>query len=630
MSDNLMLLRDRTVAWVKGSWDQLLSMPFTSVPLTEIRRPEFVDTIADLTRPEQAEYVIDFASRVVSASMDAPAVCHLDTGIRRSHLALRDSLNEEDVHSVVEGTTGDVHGHGTSMAGLALFGCLDDLLLGSSKIELTHRLESVKILPDNGGQNDPDSWGLLTARAVATPEAVARRQRVFCMPVTAPPEAPGQPSLWSASVDALSVGVDIGHSERGIALLGRPDPTASRLFVISAGNVQAANYSDDHLTISDVSPVEDPAHAWNALTVGAHTELVGVPSDPDFAGWAPVASEGNVSPHSRTSLLFDEKYWPVKPDICMEGGNLLSDGSGLFHEAHSVATLRSLDNRSDDAIGSAFATSAATAQAAGLAARVMSLYPDYWPETVRGLIVHGAEWTPEMRRQLDERADRAHKEAMLRRFGWGVPVDENVLYSSNQTVTLVTQDEIVPFSGTDFKSRTIRLHSLPWPEEQLYALGDAPVELRVTLSYFIEPSASRRGWRDRYLYPSHMLRFDLKDGDLETEESFLRRVNHRSAPGDHQGSSIADRWLIGTNQRNSGSLHQDVWEGTGSELARSGMIAVTPVGGWWKYRKDPERKDLPVRYSLIVSLRTQEQTIDLYEPVRTQVDLDIPTEVPSV
>ncbi|PPH70520.1 subtilisin family serine protease [Rathayibacter sp. AY1D4] len=629
MSDNLMLLRDRTVAWVKGSWDQLLSMPFTSVPVTEVRKPEFVDTVADLSSPEQAEYVVDFADRVVSASLDAPAVCHLDTGVRQSHFALRGSLNQEDMHSVVEGSTDDLHGHGTSMAGLALFGSLEELLLGSTKIELVHRLESVKILPDRGNQNDPDSWGLLTARAVSTPEAVSRRQRVFCMPVTAPPEAPGQPSLWSASVDALSVGVDVGHSERGIALLGRPDPTASRLFVISAGNVQAASYSDDHLTVSDVSPVEDPAHAWNALTVGASTHLVDVPTDPDFEGWSPVASEGNISPHSRTSLLFDEKYWPVKPDICMEGGNLLSDGAGSFHEAHSVATLRSLDNQSDSAIGSAYATSAATAQAAGLAARVMARYPEYWPETVRGLIVHGAEWTPEMRRQLDEKTYRAHKEAMLRRFGWGVPTEANVLTSTNQTVTLVTQDEITPFSGTDFKSKTIRLHSLPWPEEQLYVLGDTPVELRVTLSYFIEPSASRRGWRDRYLYPSHMLRFDIKDGDFETEESFLRRVNHRPTRGDHQASSITDRWLIGTNQRNSGSLHQDVWEGTGTQLARSGSIAVTPVGGWWKYRKDAERQDLSVRYSLIVSLRTQEQTVDLYEPIRTQVELDIPVEVPG-
>jgi hypothetical protein len=152
MSDNIMLLRDRTIAWVKGTWESLLPLPFTRVPLTEVRKPEFVDTIADLSRDEQTEYAEDLSSRILPASVDAPAVCHLDTGVRRTHLGLRESLSETDVHSVVPGTTDDLNGHGTSMAGLALFGAMDGLLLDSSSIRLAHRLESVKILPDHGAR----------------------------------------------------------------------------------------------------------------------------------------------------------------------------------------------------------------------------------------------------------------------------------------------------------------------------------------------------------------------------------------------------------------------------------------------------------------------------------------------
>ncbi|MEU4647354.1 hypothetical protein [Nocardia fluminea] len=40
-----------------------------------------------------------------------------------------------------------------------------------------------------------------------------------------------------------------------------------------------------------------------------------------------------------------------------------------------------------------------------------------------------------------------------------------------------------------------------------------------------------------------------------------------------------------------------------------------------------DRIDSPVRYSLILSLRTPEQSIDLYTPIATQLQVPIETEV---
>lgn len=39
------------------------------------------------------------------------------------------------------------------------------------------------------------------------------------------------------------------------------------------------------------------------------------------------------------------------------------------------------------------ATSAATAQAAYMAAELMSAYPSLWEESIRALMVHSAQWT---------------------------------------------------------------------------------------------------------------------------------------------------------------------------------------------------------------------------------------------
>lgn len=40
-------------------------------------------------------------------------------------------------------------------------------------------------------------------------------------------------------------------------------------------------------------------------------------------------------------------------------------------------------------------------------------------------------------------------------------------------------------------TRDMNLHSLPWPKDELEALQDTPVEMRITLSYFIEPIHQR-------------------------------------------------------------------------------------------------------------------------------------------
>jgi hypothetical protein len=629
VADRVLLLNDRTVMWVRSTWAQLQALPFTKVPVTEIRRPEFADTIEDLPRDDQDELTEDLVDRITTTNDPAaPAVCHLDSGVRRTHALLTDSLAASDAHTLV-GTTDDRVKHGTLMAGLSLLGPLDDLLLGTASVVLRHRLESVKVLPDSPATNDPRAYGLVTAQGVALPEATVSRPRVFCMPITAQPDRdPGEPSLWSASVDALAAGVDIAAHGDTIELLGAPDPDAARLFIVSAGNIRYPDYEHDYRARCDLSPIEDPAQAWNALTVGAFTELTSLPTDPSYSSWSAVGEAGDISPHSRTSVPFSHRTWPVKPDICMEGGNVLTDGVSDFDPNVPLLCLRTTGADDDLALTSVNATSSATAQAARLAAMARAQYPSYWPETVRGLLVHAAEWTPTMQTEVNGATNKTQRLALLRRYGWGVPTESSVLESTRQAVTLVVQDLFTPFTGRDHRARHFRLTRLPWPEEVLRGLGAADVTLKVTLSYFVEPTASRRGWRQRYSYPSHGLRFELKT-PTETVPEFLARVN-QEASAEEEGSppsSGSERWLVGPNQRNLGSLHQDIWEGSGADLADAGVIAVHPVGGWWKYARRDDREDREIRYALLISLKTSEEGIDLYTPIATQLELPIPAEI---
>lgn len=605
----------------------------TDLPFTEIRTPSFIDTVEDLSDSEQFEYVLDFSTRFIPAEVGAPVVCHLDSGVFRAHALLEGSLASSDQHSIFTVSNGhDRNGHGTSMAGIALYGeHLDDLLLGTQTIRLKHRLESVQIFPTPVGAQQRD-YASATIHAISIPEAGPSRRRTFCMPVSTKSDTnPGWPTLWSATVDALAVGTDIQVHSDGFSLISKPDSDAKRLIIVSAANVDPDSYSINHLDNSDMSPIRDPGQSWNALTVGAFTQLAQFPSDPTFHSYSLVAPAGELSPHSRTSLLFGDKPWPIKPEICLEGGNVLLGRQSFAEPKHPLLSLRSTGIRNDVDLTSANATSAATAQAARLAALTMNRYPSYWPETVRALLVHEARWTRPMQERLDACGKKKGERArLLRRYGWGVPTEEAVLTSSHRAVTMVVQDEFHPFDET-YAMRELRLHALPWPRDVLQSLGEADVRLRITLSYFIEPSATRRGWKGKYTYASYGLRFDLKAPTDITVKGFLARVNRQAREEEDEDYSStgnnSDHWLLGTQARHYGSLHQDEWQGTGAELAACDHIAVYPVGGWWKNNNRRDRRDLPVRYALLVSLSTSTQGADLYTPIATQLSVPI-TAVP--
>lgn len=412
-----------------------------------------------------------------------------------------------------------------------------------------------------------------------------------------------------------------------IELLGAPEPDNARLYVVCVGNVPREDWQADHLAVSDTRLVQDPAQAWNALAVGAYTELSSVPASSGFTGYRPLASRGELSPISRTSMMWSNS-WPIKPDIVLEGGNVLMSGDGKSFDTHDCMGVITTAMDEHKLLTSMTGTSPATAQAARLAATVWARYPGLRPESVRALLVHGAEWTPPMRALLDAAPNKTQRARYLRRYGWGVPTERRVLNSADSDVSMIVEDEFQPFELTktkDIRFRAMRLHELPWPAEKLRELFDTEVRLRVTLSYFIEPNPAGRGWQGRYRYPSHGLRFDVIS-PYETREQFQARCSNsarRSESGRREtAGSHQDRWYFGPMARTAGSLHGDMWMGTAQELAACRYLAVTPVGGWWKENKRKDRLELPIRYTLIVSLAVQGRA-DIYTPIAAQIGVPV-------
>jgi hypothetical protein len=193
------------------------------------------------------------------------------------------------------------------------------------------------------------------------------------------------------------------------------------------------------------------------------------------------------------------------------------------------------------------------------------------------------------------------------------------------------EDSVHPYekvAGKGIRTRDMNLHTLPWPREQLEALQDTNVQMRVTLSYFVEPNPSARGTTSKFYYPSHRLRFDVQRPLDASTDDFVARINaaaNRADDGDPIDPKDPDWWL-GDRFRHRGSLHQDTWEGSAADLASRGFIAVYPSTGWWRTRAALERYDLPARYSLIISIRTEQIDVDLYNPIANQIAAGIVVE----
>ena len=332
------------------------------------------------------------------------------------------------------------------------------------------------------------------------------------MAVTSEPSS-GQPSSWSAVIDQLCFG----------------DQGPQRLFVVSAGNVRDHLDPREYPDRNVLERIENPAQAWNAITIGAYTEKTAL-TDASYGGWRALAAEGDLSPHSRTAVNW-AKPWPIKPEILLEGGNWATDGGE--HQDEGPDDLSLLTTGAEPMRGNFEifnATSAATALAGNLAGRVIAELPERWPETWRGLLIHSAQWTAIMHPRLNGCKLETEKLAFLRTYGYGVPNFEHAVRSAESDVTLICEDQLQPFEKVEstVKTRHMNLHELPWPKKELEELGAADVELRVTLSYFIDPNPGERGWFRRHRYASHMLRFDMKR-PTETLKAFRSRINKQVA-----------------------------------------------------------------------------------------------------
>jgi hypothetical protein len=192
---------------MQGSATQLSTSLLYTDRLGEIRKPrETADFFTYLDYQEQNNWVQDLVSRTDHIiDQSRVSICLLDTGVNITNPLLSNLIPERHLDAVEPAwSRADTHvqGHGTPMAGLALYGDLTDVFPSTDRIQIYHHLESVKLLERNHA-HDPSVYGAVTQEAIARGEAInPNYKRMVCMAVTSEEfDHKGRPSSWSSAID---------------------------------------------------------------------------------------------------------------------------------------------------------------------------------------------------------------------------------------------------------------------------------------------------------------------------------------------------------------------------------------------------------------------------------------------
>lgn len=619
---------EHRVMLVKASARQLSSSLMLLDNLAELRKPQEINnfiTGQNVDFAQQQEWLQDLQSRTdIQFDRNSTVICLLDSGVNNQHPLLRNLVPDNRLHTYRPswGTndTWPRGGHGTGMAGIVLYGDLTHALASTDRIRIYHGLESFKIIHP-AERTDPEFYGVLTEYACSAPYVThPENKRIFCLAVTDGEIAfYGRPSSWSSAIDKIAFG-------------NLYNPSLPQLIIVSGGNVDflvSGATAADYPVKNQTESIHNPSQAYNALVVGAYTRMDRI-DQTVWHGVRPLAPNGGMAPANSTSIMW-ERQWPVKPDIVFEGGNLGVEGQRIRDDIHTLKPL-SLDREFLRYPFRPFGdTSGAAALASKMAAELTNRYPNYWPETIRGLLIHSADWTGTMLNGFNfSRATNADKQTLLRTYGYGVPILENALYSAGNSLTLIAENQIQPYrlENSTVRYNEYHLYNLPWPRDILLTeLATADVKLKVTLSYFIDPNPGNRQYANSFHYHSHALDFKVikPTEDLATFQRRISAAVEGEEDHDYQGGD--EPWYLSERVRSKGSVKKDFIVSSGAGLATRHTLAIFPKPGWYKTRKKLEKYASSVRYSLIVSIETAAQNIDLYTPVFNQLPVPLPVQI---
>jgi hypothetical protein len=408
-----------------------------------------------------ADYNLPISSfpEVIPPPEDHCGVLVIDSGVQRGHPLIAPVLGEADVfpdaqRQFIKGGPDDEEGHGTNVAGIAIYGNIEKCIEQRS-FDPTAWLFSARVTDENN-QYDED---LLLETQLRKAILAFIEQYPNCKVINI--------SLGNAEQI-------YGDGLKQFRLAARIDKIAYEyqhkniVFVISAGNAfyEEAN-SDEQLRtdypnylLNKSARIIDPATSAIALTVGSLSFGRGSITDSsDVRRQAIARLSGYPSPFTRTGFGVDGM---IKPDVVDFGGDLAIDLS--YHKNLDLPRrrMRLQDNvagvsvltLAKDYFGSLFqmcsGTSFAAPRIANLAAQLFTKYPDASSNLIRALIANSAvlpreiplEFQCQSKQPKGQKTKQINKQLAI--YGYGQPNLQRAMYSAENYVILQEDNILIP------------------------------------------------------------------------------------------------------------------------------------------------------------------------------------------
>lgn len=516
----------------------------------------------------------------------APGIVVLDSGLASGHPLLGAAVG--DTQSFLPGhMAADESGHGTHVAGIALYGDLAKSIENGSFIpEL--RLFSGRILDNNDENNGLIENHIDTAVRYFVSEYGCR---VFNLSF-----GDSRKPYRGGHVRGLAFTLDSLSREFGI------------LFVVSAGNVlpsqlDGLKWKQDYpkYLIHDDWSIIDPATAINAITVGslarwdASFNALRYKYDPSEL---PIAKIDQPSPFTRHGSTVGGA---IKPELVAFGGNWVLNarsGANHIHDQGLGELSTDLKFAQGHLFGLKCGTSFAAPHITHLAGKILTEHPEASSNLIRALLVaHATIPTPSSNIFEDD-------DSVRKILGYGFVDVRALLRSLENEVTLIAEGKI--------ENKRHHFYELILPDDFI-STGRRNREISVSLAHIPPVRSTRVNYK--------AMRLDYR---LVTAPNLIHAVkmfNKATSKEDLENIPELTGASVGWRQRSKGTVQAANWQfkqfNKNSKLKTDKVFVVVTRNDYpWGETQTNTNEE----YALVVCLRDREnQRAKLYSQIQSRL-----------